>query len=130
MTSNNHNAAHTLLNKWISAINAYDLQGVTSLYAADALFFGTSSQILLTKPEEIEKYFEQAFTNLSPFIASIGEYAVTQIAESVVAISGYDHWSVTQSGKTVIANGRLSFVIKKIGDEWKIINFHRSAMPG
>ena len=129
MTSNIHNAAQSLLEKWISAINAYDLQGVISLYAADALFFGTSSLTLLTKSTEIEKYFEQAFTNLRPLTASIGEYAVTHFADSVIAISGFDHWSVTQSGKTVIANGRLSFVIKKIGDEWKIINFHRSAMP-
>jgi uncharacterized protein (TIGR02246 family) len=129
MTSNNHKAAQTLLEKWISAINAYDLQGVTNLYATDALFFGTSSQVLLTKAAEIEKYFEQAFTNLRPLTASIGEYTVTEIAESVLAISGFDHWSVTQAGKTVIANGRLSFVIKKVRDEWKIINFHRSAMP-
>jgi uncharacterized protein (TIGR02246 family) len=129
MTSNNHNAAQSLLEKWVSAINAYDLQGVTSLYATDALFFGTSSQTLFRKQEEIEKYFAQAFTSLRPLTASIGAYTVTEIAESVLAISGFDHWSVTQAGKTVIANGRLSFVITKIGDAWKIINFHRSAMP-
>jgi uncharacterized protein (TIGR02246 family) len=129
MTSNNHKAAQTLLEKWISAINAYDLQGVTGLYAADALFFGTSSQVLLSKAAEIEKYFAQAFTSLRPLTASIGTYTVTEIAESVLAISGFDHWSVTQAEKNVIANGRLSFVIKEIGDEWKIINFHRSVMP-
>ena len=129
MTSNIHNAAQSLLEKWISAINAYDLQGVTSLYAADALFFGTSSLTLLTKSTEIEKYFEQAFINFKPLTASIGAYAVTQISASVIAISGFDHWSVTQAGKLVNSTGRLSFVITKVGEDWKIINFHRSALP-
>lgn len=129
MPTKNHEAAQSLLEKWIHAINTYDLEAVMSLYAANVLFFGTSSQSLLKETEDIKKYFEQAFINLRPLTASIGEYAVTEITDSILAISGFDHWSITQSGKTITANGRLTLVIKKEEVEWKIINFHRSAMP-
>ena len=129
MTMNIDEAAHRLLEKWIYAINTYDLEAVMSLYAADVLFFGTSSQNLLKKTEDIQQYFEQAFINLRPLTASIGEYAVMEITDSTLAISAFDHWSITQSGKIVTANGRLTLVIKKEGAQWKIINFHRSALP-
>lgn len=129
MTMNINEAARDLLEKWIHAINTYDLEAVMSLYAPDALFFGTSSQSLLTKSDDIKKYFAQAFVNFRPLTASIGDYAVTQITNSTLAISGLDHWSITQSGKTVAVDGRLTLVIKKEATLWKIVNFHRSAMP-
>jgi hypothetical protein len=52
-----------VVEKWNRAFAESDLDGIVKLYAADALFFGTGSKSLFTKPEEIRKYFERALSS-------------------------------------------------------------------
>jgi hypothetical protein len=34
------------------------------------------------------------------------------------------------AGTKATLSGRLTFVVARRGDAWKIVSFHRSAMPG
>ena len=49
-----------VLHQWTKAFAESDVDGITKLYATDALFMGTGSKTLVTKPAEIRTYFEQA----------------------------------------------------------------------
>src|ERR1044071_8185615 len=50
-----------VLEKWSKAFGDSDVDGIVKLYAPDALFLGTGSKTVVTKPEGIRTYFEQAF---------------------------------------------------------------------
>lgn len=118
-----------VVEKWTKAFTESDVDGIVKLYAPDAIFLGTGSKTLVTKPEEIRKYFEAALLNNRPRGASVGEHAVMILSDTVVVVTGMDTVTGTRDGSTFSANGRVSFVLVKRDQDWKIVHFHRSAMP-
>jgi ketosteroid isomerase-like protein len=45
-----------VVEKWSKAFNASDVDGITNLYAPDALFLGTGSKTVVTKTEGIHVF--------------------------------------------------------------------------
>jgi uncharacterized protein (TIGR02246 family) len=121
--------AMSVIEKWAKAFNDSDVDGIVSLYAPDALFFGTGSQTLVTKTEDVRKYFEQALLTNRPKNASLGEHSVMLLSDSTVVVTGLDFAGGTRDGKPYGTVGRISFVVAKRDGSWKIVHFHRSAKP-
>ena len=121
--------AMTVIEKWAKAFNESDVDSIVSLYAPDALFFGTGSQTLVTKTEDVRKYFEQALLTNRPKSASLGEHSVMVLTDSTVVVTGLDFAGGTRDGKPYGTAGRTSFVVAKRDGSWKIVHFHRSAKP-
>ena len=99
------------------------------LYAPDALFLGTGSKTVVVKPEDIRKYFEAALLNNRPRGAALGDYASMILSDTAVVITGLDTVTGVRDGKPFSSGGRVTFVVAKRGPDWKIVHFHRSAMP-
>ena len=118
-----------ILEQWTKAFSASDVDGIVKLYAPDALFVGTGSKSVVTKPEDIRKYFENALLNNKPRSANLESYEAMTLSDSTVIISGLDVVTGVTDGKTVSRPGRASFVVAKRGNGWQIVHFHRSAMP-
>ena len=121
--------ALAVLDKWVAAFAASDVDAITRLNAPDVLFMGTGSKTVVTDPAEIKKYFEGALLTRRPRAAPISSSEVMVVSDSVVVIAGLNTSTGVQDGKAFANPGRVSFVIAKRGDEWKIVHFHRSAMP-
>lgn len=119
-----------LIEKWAKAFTDSDVDAIVNLYAPDALFLGTGSKTVVVKTDEIRKYFEQALLSNRPRGASLGAYSATVLSDTAVVVTGLDTVSGVRDGKPYSANGRVTFVVAKRGSEWKIVHFHRSAMPG
>ena len=117
-----------VLNKWIQAFNASDIDGIVSLYASDALFIGTGSTEVGTNPEYFRKYFQSLKRDM-PRGAKLESYSALELSSTVVLISGMDSVSGIKDGVIFHRPGRTSFVLAKRGDVWQIVQFHRSAMP-
>ena len=122
--------AMQLVERWVKAFTASDVDGITQLYAADATFIGTSSQAVLATPADIRRYFERALLNNRPRSAMLGEHVVTEVADGTVVVTGLDTVTSVRNGVPTSARGRLTFVIAKRGADWRIVHFHRSALPG
>jgi uncharacterized protein (TIGR02246 family) len=118
-----------VVEKWTQAFTASDVDGIVKLYAPDALFLGTGSKTLVTKPEEIRKYFEAALLSNRPRSATVGEHSAMVLSDTAVVVTGLDTVTGTRDGKIFSANGRATFVIGKREPGWQIVHFHRSAMP-
>jgi uncharacterized protein (TIGR02246 family) len=118
-----------VLEKWTEAFTKSDVDGIVKLYAPDALFLGTGSKTLVTKPEEIRKYFEAALLNNHPRSATVGDHSVMVLSDTAVVITGMDTVTGTRDGKAFSANGRVTFVVVKREPGWQIVHFHRSAIP-
>ena len=117
-----------VLAKWIQAFNASDIDGIVSLYAPDALFIGTGSTEVGTNPEYFRNYFQSLKRDM-PRGAKLESYSALEVSNTIVLISALDSVSGTKDGVIFQRPGRASFVLAKRGDEWKILQFHRSAMP-
>lgn len=118
-----------VVEKWTKAFTESDVDGIVKLYAPDALFFGTGSKTLVTKTEDIRKYFEAALLTNRPRGATIGDHSIVVLSETAVAITGLDSVTGTRDGKFFSAIGRTTFVVARRESGWQIVHFHRSAMP-
>ena len=121
--------ALSVLDKWAKAFTESDVDGIVNLYAPDALFLGTGSKTVVVKSEDIRKYFEQALLYNRPRGATLGDRSIMVLADTTVVVTGLDTVTGMRDGKPFSANGRVTFVVAKRGSDWKIVHFHRSAMP-
>jgi uncharacterized protein (TIGR02246 family) len=121
--------AFLVVEKWTRAFAESDVDGIVKLFSPDAIFLGTGSKTLVTKPEEVRKYFENALLNNRPRGAILGVHSIMLVSDTVVIVTGMDTVTGVKEGTVVSANGRVTFVIEKFENGWKIVHFHRSAMP-
>jgi uncharacterized protein (TIGR02246 family) len=118
-----------VIERWAKAFSESDVDGIVKLYSTDALFLGTGSKTVEVTPEQIRKYFENALLNNRPRGAALGERSIMTLSDTVVIVTGLDTVTGVRDGTPFSNSGRVTFVIGKRGDDWKILHFHRSAMP-
>lgn len=114
---------------WIDAINRKDLDGIVATFADDARFFGTSTKTLVDSPDGIRQYFAAVYAKFAPLSVQLGEVSVSELSPDSAVITGYDRWQVTLDGKPAEGVGRLSMAVARRDGQWRIVSFHRSAMP-
>ena len=115
--------------RWTKAFTEADVEGILGLYEPDALFMGTLSKTVVTTPEGVRKYFEAALLNDRPRTAKVLEQSTAVLSDMAVVITGLDVVTGTRDGATTTSNGRFTFVIIKKPTGWKIVHYHRSAVP-
>ena len=118
-----------LLANWINAVNRCDVNAVMQLFAADVMFYGTSTKTLITSSEGVRQYFEQAFAQLQPLTMSIEDKKIQSVSDDVMLLACTDKWSVALDGQQQIMFGRLVMTATLKQGVWKIVSFHRSVMP-
>lgn len=114
---------------WVTAVNRCDVDAVMQLFAADAMFYGTSTKTLIINSKDIRQYFEQAFDQLQPLTVSVDNKKIKSASDDVMLLACTDKWVVTLDGQQKVMLGRLVLTAARQNGEWKIVSFHRSAMP-
>jgi ketosteroid isomerase-like protein len=122
-------AGEQLLSRWVTAVNRCDVNAVMQLFAADVIFYGTSTKTLITSSNGIRQYFEQAFAQLQPLSMSLDNKKMLSISGEVMLLACSDKWSVKLDGQQQIMFGRLVLTAAIRQGQWKIVSFHRSVMP-
>jgi uncharacterized protein (TIGR02246 family) len=122
--------AMQVIEKWAAAFNASDVETIVGLHAPDAMFLGTGSRAVVRKTEEIRQYFERALLTDRPRGARLESHSAMVLADGAVLISGLDVTTAVRDGKPLSNPGRVTFIVAKRANEWKIVHFHRSSMPG
>jgi uncharacterized protein (TIGR02246 family) len=118
-----------VVERWAAAFAASDVDAIVKLYSPDALFMGTGSTTVVTDPSAIRKYFEDAILTRRPRAAPISSSEVMVLSDTAVVVAGLNASTGVLDGKMFSNPGRVTFVIAKRGADWKIVHFHRSAMP-
>ncbi len=122
--------AMAVLERWVQAFGASDVDAITKLYAPDALFMGTGSRTVVTEPAGVRQYFEQALLTQRPRSARVLESTAMVVSDTVVVVNGLDVTYATRDGNTIENPGRFTFVVARRPEGWRIVHFHRSTMPG
>lgn len=118
-----------VLGKWTKAFTESDVDSLVNLYAPDALFLGTGSKMVVLAPAEMRKYFEKALLSNKPRGATLVSYSSMVLSDTAVVVTGLDTLTGVRDGNPYSTSGRVTFVVAKRGPDWKIVHFHRSAMP-
>lgn len=121
--------AYQVVEKWGKAFANADVDAIAKLYASDALMIGTFGKVVLTKPEQIRKYFDVALNTNRPRTATLDSSEILVVDDNTVVIAGFDTITGTKDGQQTIAKGRVTFVVAKRGSDWMIVHLHRSPSP-
>lgn len=89
---------------------------------------GTLSPTLLVGKQAVRGYFERAFKALPGHRVTFGEQRV-RIYGDIAINSGYYTFTYVKDGQAQSIPARYSFVYRKRGDKWLIVDHHSSATP-
>ena len=121
--------AYHVVEKWSKAFTDADVDGIAKLYAPDALMIGTFGKAVLTKPEQIRKYFDVALNTDKPRTAKLNSSEALVVDDNTIVIAGFDTITGVKDGQPTIGMGRVTFVVAKRGSDWMIVHLHRSPLP-
>jgi uncharacterized protein (TIGR02246 family) len=117
--------------KFFEAFTTDNHDQVATLFAPDALFYGTGSTEVVTTPEGIRQYFTGALTGKRGTVrATPFTQTALVLSDNIVAISGKWQSERTLDGTMVTAGpSRNTVVMQRRGDQWLIVQFHNSPTP-
>jgi uncharacterized protein (TIGR02246 family) len=115
-----------LFDRWNEALQTGRPEEVLKLYAPDAVLLPTVSNKVRHNHEEIKDYF-QHFEELKPS-GKINEQNI-RIFGPMAINSGIYTFTLTKDGKQTEVKARFTFVYRRRGDHWLIVEHHSSAMP-
>jgi uncharacterized protein (TIGR02246 family) len=116
-----------LFEQWDQSLQTGKPSEVAKNYADDAILVPTVSNKVRHTHPEIEDYF-QRFLRLKPD-GRIEEQNI-QIYCDVAVNSGIYTFAVVKEGQPSEVKARFTFVYRKVGDRWLIVDHHSSGMPG
>jgi uncharacterized protein (TIGR02246 family) len=112
---------------WVDAYNSRDAARISALYAEDALFWGTRSTAIASRPEQIAAYFQQSVRNPNLRVA-VNEQLV-RLYDRVGISAGVYTVTDLKDGREVATPGRFTFLFEKRAGKWVIVHHHSSRMP-
>ena len=118
---------------YFAALTAGDASAVMRLHAAASTSFGPGGTLLATfdSPEEQRDSF-QATVDSGVKLNVRGRHIDVRVyGNSTAVTTSYGVGTVTQpNGTTVPTNQRITSVLVKQGDQWKVVHRHLSPLSG
>jgi ketosteroid isomerase-like protein len=116
--------AHTALGRWSEAFAKMDAGAMADLYAADALFYGSTPE-LYPDQDAIRAYFSGLPPAASRRVA-FRDVIARKPGPDLLNLAGL---AIFTFNETVEFTFRLTQTLMREGDGWKIISHHASLSP-
>jgi uncharacterized protein (TIGR02246 family) len=114
--------------KWTAIFVDDNPDAILALYDDEAVLWGTLSPTLLVGKQALRGYFEMAFKALPGHKVAFGDQHV-RVYGDIAINTGYYTFSYVKDGEAQSLPARYSFVYRKRGGSWLIVDHHSSAMP-
>ena len=118
--------AGAVVDLWAATYSASDRQTLTSLYAPDALLFGTTERVATRGAEQILKYF--VALDRGGRRNAIIEKSVTVLGPEHVLVTGFYDFSRKEDQYAPLPS-RFTMVMVKQEGRWVIQHHHSSPRP-
>ena len=112
---------------WTAAYDTRDPQRIVAQYAADAVFWGTSSKTVRSTPEAVMEYFKDAGKRPNARVEVVEQHI--QVYGDVGINTGVYNFSDMRDGKRVPNPSRFSMVFHQRGGQWVLVQHHSSRLP-
>ena len=120
--------AASAIQDWASAFNSCDAEKASTLYAPDAVLWGTVAPVIISTPAGIRQYFERVCSSNPKPRVVLGEQLLRVYGETAVNSGSYT-FTVFPAGQPLQFPARYSFTYRKKDGRWLIIDHHSSALP-
>jgi uncharacterized protein (TIGR02246 family) len=110
--------------RWISGISLGDADYMANLYAEEGILHGTVSPVLRQGHALIREYFEATAAN-PPTMNFVEPQHIRVFGDTAVNTGFYE----SRFGEGNPIRMRYSFVYRKVGDAWLIVDHHSSRIP-
>lgn len=114
--------------KWAAVFVDDNPDAILALYDDDGILWGTLSPTIAEGKQAIRWYFERAFKALPGHKVTFGQQKI-RVYGDVAINSGYYVFSYQRDGAPATLPARYSFVYRKRGNDWLIVDHHSSALP-
>ena len=113
---------------WAEAYNSRNPARITSMYAPDAVLWGTTSKTIRPTPADIADYFKDAGKRPNARV-TLGKQHV-RVYGDVGLNSGSYTFSDVRDGQQITRPARFSMAFKKQRDgKWMLVDHHSSEVP-
>ena len=112
---------------WVDAFNTREPERILALYADDAVFWGTTSATLRDTPAEIREYF--ITSPQRPHVRVAIDEQRIRVHGDIALNTGAYTFTNKVDGQPTKNQARFTFVYRRVGDRWLIIDHHSSALP-
>jgi ketosteroid isomerase-like protein len=112
-------AAYDVVHRYEQLLNAGDTTGIVDLFAADGVAEWNNKPTFATRDDLIAAY--SALFRIAKFSTVFG-YAGIDVAGDTAVVRTFHHKGATilEEGKEAVDLNREVFVLRKLGNEWKI----------
>jgi uncharacterized protein (TIGR02246 family) len=114
---------------WVEAFNARDARRIASLYAPDAVFWGTISPTLRLTPEAVLEYFQSSVARRPKLRMTLVDEHPRVFGDIAINTGAYTSHEPRDEGE-IVQPSRFTFVYRRQGEQWMIIEHHSSRVPG
>jgi uncharacterized protein (TIGR02246 family) len=102
---------------------------ILTLYADDAVLWGTISSKRRDDPAAIRDYFVNAYKALPGLAVTFEDPYIRVYGGDTAVNTGYYTFTFEKDGATQSLPARYSFTLVKRDGDWQIVDHHSSAMP-
>ena len=112
-------AVYDVVHRYQQLLNAGDTAGIVDLFAPDGIAEWNDKPTFATRQEKIAAY--DALFKIAKFSTVFG-YAGIDVAGDTAVVRTFHHNGATilEGGKEVVDFNREVFILRKLGNEWKI----------
>jgi uncharacterized protein (TIGR02246 family) len=113
-----------VVDRWMTAFNANDVDALVKLYAPDAILVGTAGLKPVEGSAGIHAYFSR--------LAKSGDKVVIDSRKTIVLdnnnayVTGFYTFSAARNGEIRKSPAGFTMVLSKRGDDWLIVHHHSS----
>lgn len=119
-------AVHGVLSAYKNAIERLDATGTEQLFTADSAIFETGGSEG-TYANYLAHHLGPELKEFKSFKFSDYRVSVRFLGEAAIATETYKYRIETKTGEIAERLGVATSVLKKVGNQWKIISMHNSA---
>ena len=112
---------------WAQAFSAESPENILSLYAEDAVLWGTLSPLRWDTPAAIRDYFAEVFTLIERKVTFTDP--LIRIYGAIAVNTGHYTFSWIREGKAETIPARYSITYVKCHQRWLIVDQHSSVVP-
>jgi uncharacterized protein (TIGR02246 family) len=120
------------MNMWRDSLakgSTEDPGEILTLYADDAVLWGTISSKRRDDPAAIRDYFVNAYKALPELTVTFEDPNIRVYGGDTAVNTGYYTFAYEKDGAMQSLPARYSFTLVKRDGEWQIVDHHSSAMP-
>lgn len=121
-------AASAVIDRWTTAYNAGDAEGIVKLYTPDAVLLGTRSPIISQGTEAIRAYFSALVKPTTGNKLMIDDRRMIVLGDlRSVLVTGF--YTFLRGSAATPDPARFTMVIVKRGSDWLVVHHHSSVRP-